>query len=135
MLDKYIQQLTKEMEIEGSLATEVPGVFAIPVDENRAVIVTSIPRGFTIRCTVIAIKPENEELFYTQALQANLFGQGTDRATLGLDSDGKKLILSREIDYNVEYKDFRDIIEDFLNAVDFWTVEAQAYTATGTKIE
>lgn len=132
MLDRYIQQLTKEMEIEGSLATDVPGVFAIPIDENVSAIVTSIPRGFTIRCAVIAIKPESEELFFTHALQANLFGQGTDGATLGLDSDAKKLILSREIDYNIEYKEFRDIIEDFLNSVDFWLDEAQSY---GTKIE
>ena|ERR1700722_11244045 len=132
MLDTFMQQLTKEMEIEGSLATEVPGVYAIPVDDNISVLVSSIPRGFTLRCDVAPINPENEEVFYIHALQANLFGQGTDGSILGLDSEGKQLILSREIDYNVEYKEFRDLIEDFLNSVDFWREEAQAY---GTKIE
>jgi len=34
MLDTLIQKLAKEMEIEGSLATEVPGVYSISVDEK-----------------------------------------------------------------------------------------------------
>lgn len=132
MLDTFMQQLMKDMEVEGSLATEVPGVYAIPVDENVSVFVSSIPRGFTLRCQVAPIAPENEEIFYTHVLQANLFGQGTDGSILGLDSEGKQLILSREIDYNIEYKEFSELIEDFLNSVDFWREEAQAY---GTKIE
>jgi hypothetical protein len=132
MLDTFMQQLMKEMEIEGSLATEVPGVYAIPIAESGSLFITSVPRGFTLRCQFAFIKPENEETFYTHALQANLFGEGTEGSILGIDSEGKQLILSREIDYNLEYKEFREIIEDFLNSVDFWREEAQAY---GTKIE
>lgn len=132
MLDAFVQQLMKDMDIKESLATEVPGVYAIPVDENTTAVAATIPRGFSLRCDIGPINPENEDLFFSHALQANLFGQGTEGNILGLDGEGKKLILSREIDYNIEYKEFRDIIEDFLNSVDFWREEAQAY---GTKIE
>jgi len=45
MLDTLIQKLAKEMEIEGSLATEVPGVYSISVDEKHVALLTSTPRG------------------------------------------------------------------------------------------
>jgi len=127
MLDTLIQKLAKEMEIEGSLATEVPGVYSISVDEKHVALLTSTPRGFSIRCEVGAFQPENEEYYFAQLLHANLFGRATEGALLGLDSEGKRLILSREIDYNIEYKEFKDIIEDFLNGIEFWQEEAQSY--------
>src|SRR3989337_3543552 len=99
MLEKFIQQLTKELELEGSLATEVPGVYSFPVDEDISVMIAEIPRGFTMTCTFSERPESNEEEFYTQALLANLYAEGTDGCVLGLDSEGKRIVLSRKIDY------------------------------------
>ena len=44
---------------------------------------------------------------------AILFGQGTKGAVLGLSEDGSQLTLTQDIDYNAEYKEFRDTLEDF----------------------
>ena len=122
-----MQQLTLELEIEGSLATEIPGVYAFPVDDDVFVLISEIPRGFTLTCTFSECPEGSEEEFYTQALLANLYGQGTDGCVLGLDAEGKRLTLSRKIDYTIEFQEFRDIIEDFLNSVDFWIDESKAY--------
>jgi len=130
MLDPFIRQLTKELEIEGSLATEVPGVYAFPIDEEISAMITEIPHGFTIACTFCQCPEGNEEEFFTQALFANLYGQGTDGCVLGLDAEGKQLILSKKIDHPIDYQEFVDVIEDFLNGVDFWREESKAY---GTK--
>jgi len=131
MLDKYIQKLSKEIGIEGSLATEVPGVYAFPLDEDITVSITEIPHGFTMTCTFSECPEENEEEFYTHALLANLYGEGTDGCVLGIDAEGKRLILSRKVDYDIEYNEFMDLVEDFMNSVDFWKDEAVAY---GTKL-
>lgn len=68
-----------------------------------------------------------EEELYTQMLLANLFGQGTYGAVISLDDDARHIELSRTIDYDVNFKDFKDILEDFINAVDFWREEALNY--------
>lgn len=130
MLDKFMQQLAKDFEV-ASFATEVPGVYEIPVDEGIDVKIAPIPQGFAVTCSISDVPNQFEEEFYTQALIANLYGKGTEGCVLGLNSEGKGLTLSREIDYNIEYKEFADLIEDFLNSVDFWRQEAQAY---GTKL-
>lgn len=54
----------------------------------------------------------------------NLFGQGTHKAVLGLTEDGNMLTLFKVVEYNIDYKQFRDALEDFINSVDFWREEA-----------
>ena len=34
MLDTLIENLAEELELEGSLATETPGIFALPLEED-----------------------------------------------------------------------------------------------------
>lgn len=127
MLEAIIKQLTQEMELEGSLATQVSGVFAFPLEENLAVTITDRPPGFSLTCALTPLPKLNEEACLTRIMLGNLFGQGTKGAVLGLNSEGNVLTLSQTIDYNINYKDFRDVLEDFVNSVDFWREEVQKY--------
>lgn len=126
-LDNYIDQLVKEMEFEGGLATQVPGVFAFPLEENLTVTISDRPPGFSLFCSLDSIPKARQEEFLTRVMLGNLFGQGTKGAVLGISEDGNLLTLTQVIDYNIEYKEFRDILEDFVNTVDVWREETAKY--------
>lgn len=128
MLGNFIEQLVKDLELETPLTTEVPGVYSFPLDEGLSILISEIPRGFSLMCFVCPCPKNNEELFFTQMMLANLFGQGTRGAILGLNPEGTVLTLSLVIDYTFDYKEFRDTLEDFINSVDFWREEALAYS-------
>lgn len=123
MLDDCMEKLKKEMELTQSLNTDVPGTYSLPLDEGLSIGITSMGSGCVFTCNIIACPKQGEEEFYTLALLGDLFGQGTGGATLGLNEDGSLLTLSRGIDYNIEYKDFKDVLEEFINSVDFWRQE------------
>ena len=53
-------------------------------------------------------------------MMANLFGQGTKGGILGINAEGTMLTLSRTVDFAVDYKDFKEFLEDFINVMDFW---------------
>lgn len=127
-LDNFIAQLTKEMELEGSLATEVPGVFSFPLDEHLNILIANRPLGFALSCTIAPMPKQPQEEFLTRLMLGNLFGQGAKGAVLGINEDGSLLTLTQTIDYNAEYKEFRDILEDFTNSVDLWFEEAKKYS-------
>lgn len=131
-LDTFMQQLAKDLEIEASLSTDVPGVYAFPVDEEAVVFISSIPRGFELSCSAAECLKGEEELFYKQALFANLYGKGSEGCVIGLNQEGERLTLSKTVTYTVDYREFFEIIEDFLNSVEFWRNEVSAY---GTKLE
>src|SRR5262245_5482532 len=127
MIDTFIQMLAKELELEGSLATQVPGVYSFPLEENLSVTISDHPPGFSLSCTLGPSKRENEEAYFTRLLLGNLFGQGTKGSVLGLNEDGSKVILKQMVEYDVDYKEFRDILEDFINSVDYLHEESKTY--------
>lgn len=129
MLEKFMPQLIKDFELEDTnLASGVPGVYSIPLEEDLSVVLSAIPDGFIIKCNVASVPSTQEEKFYTRAMLGNLFGQGTrGNAIIGLTPDGSKVTLSLVIDRPIDYKEFRELLEDFLNAVDFWRDEALSF--------
>ena len=125
MLETHLQQLAKELELEGSFATQVPGVFQFPLEEYLSVTLTAHSPGFSFSCSLGPIPKVKETEFFTRLLLGNLFCQGTKGSVLGLNEEGNQLTLTQDIGYNVDYKEFRDALEDFVNSVDFWHLELQ----------
>lgn len=130
ILGNLMEQLVKDLELGTPLTTEVPGVYSFPLDLGLSVIISEIPRGFSLKCSICPLPQTNDEQILTQAMLANLFGQGTRGSILGLSSEGSILTLTQVIDYTVDYKEFRDILEDFINSVDFWREETLAQSKT-----
>lgn len=121
MLEPFMQSIAQELELP-ELSPTGKGEYTIPF-EDYAIIIAPIQDGFSLFCNVILFPKENREKFLMHAMHANLFGQGTNGAVVGLSEDGNLLTLSKVVDYNVDYKEFRDTLEDFLNAIDYWREE------------
>lgn len=130
MIDKYIQQLAEDLEIGETLTLESPGVYTIPLENDLSVKVSDLSPGILFYCTIASCPDANKENFLSQAMLANLFGQGTHDAVLGLNESGNMLTLSKEVNYTIDYKDFKDLLEDFINVVDFWREEAKIQNIT-----
>lgn len=125
MLQSYIPKLIQDLELgDISLASGIPGTYTLPLEDGLSIHMTDIPDGFILRCNVGPYPKVKEELFTTQAMLGNLFGQGTRGAVLGLNLEGTIVTLTHIVDYPVEYKDFKEILEDFINTMDFWREEA-----------
>lgn len=124
MIEKFLKELQNEMELEAPFPKESPGTWSIGMDDNLKVILTELsPEGFDLRCDVGPYPTKDEPEFLDQMLVSNLFGQGTEGAVLGVDEEKKKVVLVRDIQRDVDYQEFKDILEDFLNAVDIWHEE------------
>lgn len=125
MLQNFIPRLIHEMELgETTLSSGVPGIYTLPLEDGITINMTDIPNGYIFKCNVGPFPKTKEELFVVQAMLGNLFGQGTKGAVLGLNPDGTILTLTLVVDYPVEYKEFRESLEDFINTMDFWREEA-----------
>jgi hypothetical protein len=127
MLANFMPKLIQELELtKETLASEVPGTYSLPLEGGLTIDMTDIPDGFILKSNIATYPPKDkEELFLTQAMMGNLFGQGTKGAILGINPEGTALTLTRIVDFPVEYKEFRDFLEDFINVMDFWREEIQ----------
>jgi hypothetical protein len=125
MLEKMVPQLLKDLGLEeNALRFSAPGALQLPLGEGIGVAIKETPEGFVLKASLAVYPKEKEEAVFMHALHGNLFGLGTDNAALGLTEDGKTFTLTRVIDHPViEYKQFREILDDFINAIDFWREE------------
>jgi len=122
-----MKELAKELELENSLTSEVPGVYVFSLDEDIKIYISTISQGIYFECTFSPTESSQQEILYTNLLLANLFGEGTNGATIGLTEEGKALRLSQLINANTNYKSFKETLEDFINIVDFWNEEVLTY--------
>lgn len=127
MLNEMVKELYAEWETPVP-PQEVPGIYTISLDEGVFFTISNFGNGgIVFNAPITEVSPRAGEEFFTQALLANLFGQGTKGALLGLNESGNLLTLSCIIDYDVNFKEFRDIVEDFINTIDFWREESKKY--------
>jgi len=127
MLERFMEGIAKELQLDRPLEPSAPGVFVLPLDAMAVIEVSLLQRNYLLRSAVAPCPKQQQEEFYTQMLLANLFGQGTAGATLGLSSDGETIILSHLLSGDIDYREFRDAVEDFMNSVDFWRSEGLNY--------
>lgn len=127
MLDAWMKELSQLWEMEEPFQTNVPGVYSIPLGEDVSITLTEGNQNVSLSSIVTNCPKKKEEEFYLRALLANLFGQGTRSAVLGLSEDGNQLTLNQTIRADSNYDTFHLAVEDFINTIDFWREEAKNY--------
>lgn len=124
MIENFLKELQAEMELDAPFPKEGPGHWSIVLDDELKIALTElVPEGFELRCDIGSYPAKNEAEFLDKMLISNLFGQGTEGAVLGVDEESKKLVLVRDVPRTVNYQEFKDILEDFLNAAEIWHEE------------
>lgn len=79
--------------------------------------------GISFLSFLAPLPEENKEEFLLKAMIANLFGRETGGAALGLDREGKKVTLLSFLPQQLNYRDFHDLLEDFVNYAEAWKLE------------
>jgi Tir chaperone protein (CesT) family len=125
MLESLIKQLEKELDIDIPAVSNTLGTYTFSRDEGLTMTLSEISQGLSLRCHVAACPKMKQEAFFAHAMLGNLFGQGTRGAILGLNDEGDVLTLTQIVDYPVNYKDFKEILEDFTNSIEFWREETR----------
>lgn len=121
---------------ELALALELPppsaenkSAYMMVISPAHSLEFRDLPEGFSIGCKIGPCPPKNREDFYLLLMRANFLGQGTGRSVIGMDAEEKNLTLSSYIPYELDFKKFKEIVEDFINFIDYWKDELARHIA------
>jgi hypothetical protein len=123
MLEVLLKTLKEELNLAELPKKDAHQLYAFSLNSEMQIKVKELDPGLVL-LGVIGLCPQvkKEELFI-HLMKANFLGQGTGGASLALDESENSLTLSHIFPYDMNYKMFRDALEDFANYIDYWKAE------------
>ena len=123
----YLKQLCEDLNLPTKLEKNESGFFLLPLTDPLQVSVKGLNPGVFLNSSVSPCPKINREELFIKLMKANLFGQGTLGAAIGLDPKQNILTLSLQLPYDMNYSHFKESVEDFTNIVDYWRVEVDTH--------
>lgn len=127
MLEQHIIQLARDLNMESPPIKDKSGIFALNINPERTVSVTELDPGCFLFAPIGPCPQRQAELFFMHAMRGNFLGQGTGGSVLALEENEKVLTLALTVPYDINYKDFKETLEDFVNFADYWRQELLAH--------
>lgn len=127
VIEKHLEHLASDLEMESFGQKNDRGFFRVTLSKDWVLELQELDPGFLIHSCICPCPLVHRESLFIYLMKANFLGLGTGGAAIGLDKAEKHLTLSRIIPYDVNYKSFKEIIEDFTNYLDLWQQEVQRH--------
>lgn len=119
----HLKELCEDLELSPDLEKSKSGAFVLPLHEELKIEVKSLDPGIFFFSPICECPEIKREILFIQLMKANLFGQGTMGAAIAFDEKQNLLTLSSGMAYDMDYRSFRESLEDFANIVEYWREE------------
>ncbi len=125
MVQELLQVLCEELALPRPSASEKK-TFLLTLGQARIEFTDLLP-GVSMQAPICPCPEKKREEFFSYIMRANLLGQGTGGARIGLSAEEKLLTLSLGLPYEMNYQAFREKLEDFINYLVYWREEVTKF--------
>lgn len=127
MLQKFLEMLSSELEIVPAAKINKEKLCFFRLNEATAIEIRDLDPGISLHAKIGPCPEIKKEELFIFLMRGNLLGQGTGGARIGLDADEKSLTLSIGLPYELDYKSFRESVEEFVNYLTYWRDELEKF--------
>ena len=126
MLPNYLKQLCEELTIPSVPKANEEKLIPLRIGKE-SLSLKDLEPGVSLQGSICLCPQQRKELLFIYLMRANLLGQGTGGARIGLDAEEKFLTLSLGLPYEMNYQTFKETIEDFVNYLIYWRNEVAKF--------
>ena len=128
MLKELLQKFASDVGEElNSIVKEQKEDMHLKVSPSLEVVLRELKPGILFSSTIGPVPKERKEELFSYLMHANVLGQGTGGAALGMSQDEKFLTLGLSLDYDINYTDFKERLEEFSNFTVYWKEELERF--------
>ncbi len=127
MLEPLIRRLAEELELDEVPVREKDSAYQVLLNTDLKIRIQELDPGLAFWARIAPCPKEKREDLFILLMKANFLGQGTGNNTIALDENENFLTLSSVLPYDMNYKTFKDALEDFANYRDYWKEEIIRY--------
>jgi hypothetical protein len=123
VLEQLLKTLTEELEMDEAPKKAEDGLYHLALNPQLTVAMKELDPGIAFWGKLGPCPTVKREELFILLMKANFLGQGTGRSVIALDESENFLTLSLVLPYDMNYKIFKDALEDFTNYLDYWRGE------------
>lgn len=120
MLEPFLITLAQELEWDESPKKDALNQFILPLNADQVISLKEVDEGVLVRARIGALPERDQEALCMDLMKGNFLGQGTGQAVIGLEEDEKFLTLSQVLPYDINFKGFKQLLEEFANYLGYW---------------
>lgn len=120
MVQGFLEKLCAELSIAPVPKLNEKKFFFFRFAPGIEVSLADLHPGVTMQAEIAPCLTSRQEDLFIYLMRANLLGQGTGGARIGLDGDEKNLTLLLGLPYEMNYKVFKEAFEEFVNHLIYW---------------
>lgn len=121
LIDTYAKQLGFDLGMEIPRDPTEEGGYLLELKPGIRVEIRQEGAGFSMVSDVGVVAKSEERI--EEMMLANLLGQGTGGAVLGLDKQGREARLRKEMPWEMTYVEFKEAVEAFFNFAEYWKMK------------
>ena len=122
MLEHLVKDLEKFL---GVGVTQEGKKWKIDLSASVTITAEELDPGIWLQAVIGPLPGGNREDLFIYLMQANYLGQGTGGSVIGMDADENFLTLSLSIVYDMNYRMFKEKLEEFVNYLSYWREELE----------
>jgi hypothetical protein len=123
LLEQFLTTLVQDLEMEEVPKKEEGNVYHLQINPEMTITIAKLDPGFSFFSKIGACPTVKKEELFIHLMKSNFLGQGTGGAVIALDENENFLTLSSVLPYDMNYKTFKNALEDFTNYLDFYKEE------------
>ncbi len=123
-----LQELAQKFNFTAELEKDPQGFYRLEINEKTVLLLKENNFGLTCKSDITPIASDDNEDLLTLLMRANFTGQGTGGAILCLNPTGQKLLLQNHVFGDLNYKEFKEKIEEFVNYLNYWKTRVSDQT-------
>ena len=127
MLQKFIETLCIGLSISPIPKLNAQKSLSLQLNDMIEVDLRDLDPGVAMRSKIGPCPEKRREDLLIFLMRANLLGQGTAGARIGLEADEKTLTLSLGLPYEMNYQAFKQHLEEFVNYLVYWRGEVAKF--------
>lgn len=121
MIKRYAKELAEELKLSLREDKGKERYFLEFLEDTMTL--WDLKPGLFVTARITSVPAQRKEELFTYLMRANLLGQGTGETRLGIDAEEKFLTLSLALPYEMDYPQFREKVEDFVNYLRYYREE------------
>ena len=120
MVQGFLEKLCAELSISPIPALNDKKIYPLRFSPGTEISIADLHPGVGMRAVIAVCPTGRREDLFIYLMRANLLGQGTGGARIGVDEREKNLTLSLGLPYEMNYHAFKEALEEFVNHLVYW---------------